>query len=301
MRVKYTILSYILRKIFVIIEEKRSFSAMYDIKNLTLEEKMRLVTGKNNWQLSTANGKLPQVFLADGPHGLRKVSVEKLEQGVSETEATYRTTAMPNICVLSNTWSVETAYLQGSTIADDCLECGADILLAPGVNIKRTPLCGRNFEYFSEDPYLAGHMAKAFVLGVQDKGIGATVKHFCCNNREYDRWNRNSEVDERTLREIYTPAFEIVFEAKPWAVMCSYNPVNGVYASENKNFWTGCYAKRLVSTGWLCPTGGRCNRARKRLKILWIWKCPTPSVRIRKSSKAMTTGILPKRIWTEPF
>ena len=239
---------------------------MYDIKNLTLEEKMRLVTGKNNWQLSTANGKLPQVFLADGPHGLRKVSVEKLEQGVPETEATYRTTAMPNICVLSNTWSVETAYLQGSTIADDCLECGADILLAPGVNIKRTPLCGRNFEYFSEDPYLAGHMAKAFVLGVQDKGIGATVKHFCCNNREYDRWNRNSEVDERTLREIYTPAFEIVFEAKPWAVMCSYNPVNGVYASENKKLLDGLLRKTLGFDGLVMSDWWAVQQSAKAIK-----------------------------------
>ena len=207
---------------------------MYDIKKLTLDEKIKLVAGKNNWQLSTANGKLPEVFLADGPHGLRKVSVEKLEQGVPEKEATYKTTAMPNICVLSNTWNTEMAYLDGATIADDCLEYGADILLAPGVNIKRTPLCGRNFEYFSEDPYLAGHMAKAFIEGVQSKGVGTSLKHFCCNNREYDRWTRNSEVDERALREIYLPAFEIAIKAEPWTVMCSYNPVNGVYASENK-------------------------------------------------------------------
>ncbi len=212
---------------------------MYDIKNLTLDEKIKLVAGKNNWQLETANGKLPQVFLADGPHGLRKVSVEKLEQGVAEKEATYKTTAMPNICVLSNTWNTEMAYLQGETIADDCLECGADVLLAPGVNIKRTPLCGRNFEYFSEDPYLSGYMAKAFIEGVQSKGVGTSLKHFCCNNREYDRWTRNSEVDERALREIYLPAFEIAVKAEPWTVMCSYNPVNGVYASENKKLLDG--------------------------------------------------------------
>ena len=186
---------------------------MFDIKNLTLDEKIKLVTGKNNWQLETANGKLPQVFLADGPHGLRMVDIQKQSAGASESDATIKTTAMPNIVVLANTWNEEMAYLDGATIADDCLENGADVLLAPGVNIKRTPLCGRNFEYFSEDPFLAGYMAKSFIEGVQSKGIGTSLKHFCCNNREYDRWNRNSEVDERTLREIYFPAFEIALHA----------------------------------------------------------------------------------------
>ena len=152
----------------------------YDIKQLTLDEKLHLLTGKDTWRLETANGKLPEVFLADGPHGLRMINIAD--------NTTKKATAMPNLCVLANTWDIELAYLQGKTIADDCIENGASVLLAPGVNIKRTPLCGRNFEYFSEDPYLAGTMAKAYIQGVQAKGIGTSLKHYYANNREYDRF-----------------------------------------------------------------------------------------------------------------
>ena len=200
----------------------------FDIKKLTLEEKMKLLVGQDTWRLSTANGKLPEIFLSDGPHGLRMHNL------ASPTRETKKATAMPNLSVLCNTWDRELSFLDGATIADDCIENGADVLLAPGVNMKRTPLCGRNFEYFSEDPYLAGTMAKAYIEGVQSKGVGTSLKHYCANNREYDRFYQSSEIDERTLREIYLPAFEIAVEAKPWTVMCSYNPVNGVYASENR-------------------------------------------------------------------
>ena len=202
----------------------------YDIKQLTLDEKIALLCGKDSWRLETANGKLPEVFLSDGPNGLRKVKEEK-EGGKAET---LKATAMPNIHLIANSWDTELAYLDGATIADDCLEMGADVLLAPGVNIKRTPLCGRNFEYFSEDPLLAGVLAKAYIEGVQSKGVGTSLKHYCLNNRELCRTSQSSEVDERTLREIYLPAFEIAVQAKPWTVMCSYNPINGVWASENK-------------------------------------------------------------------
>jgi len=198
----------------------------YDITTLTLEEKLKLLTGRNSWQLETANGKLPDVFLSDGPNGLRMHD--------KTTNQTKKATAMPNIHVIANTWNPELAFLDGETIADDCLEHGADVLLAPGVNIKRTPLCGRNFEYFSEDPFLAGTLAKAYIEGVQSKGIGTSLKHYCANNCENSRFYQTSEIDERTLREIYLPAFEIAVQAQPWTVMCSYNPVNGVWASENK-------------------------------------------------------------------
>ena len=198
----------------------------FDIKNLTLDEKIELLSGRNFWMLKNANGKLPDIFLADGPHGLRMMDIT--------TNQTKIATAMPTLSVLANTWNRDLAYLDATTIADECLIEGADVLLAPGVNIKRTPLCGRNFEYFSEDPYLAGELAKSFINGVQDKGIGTSLKHLCANNREYDRFNQSSDLDERTLREIYLPAFEIALEAKPWTVMCSYNPINGIWTSENK-------------------------------------------------------------------
>ena len=214
---------------------------MIDIKSLTLCEKLRLLTGRNTWQLETANGKLPDVFLSDGPHGLRMQDIQ--------TNQTKKATAMPTLSLLANTWDTDLAYLDGQTIADDCIENGADVLLAPGVNIKRTPLCGRNFEYFSEDPYLAGMMAKAYIEGVQNKGVGTSLKHFCLNNREYDRSFQTSEVDERALHEIYLPAFEIAIKAKPWTVMCSYNPINGIWAAENKKMLKGVLRDQLGFDG----------------------------------------------------
>ena len=200
----------------------------YDIKTLTLEEKLRMLTGKNIWQLSDANGKLPTVFLSDGPNGLRMHDLTK------DDRPTIPATAMPNLSLVSCGWDRELAYLDGATIADECIIHGADVLLAPGVNVKRTPLCGRNFEYLSEDPFIAGELGKAYIEGVQDKGIGTSLKHYCANNRERERHYQSSDVDERTLREIYLTPFEIASKAQPWTVMCAYNPINGVYASENK-------------------------------------------------------------------
>lgn len=197
-----------------------------DIKNLTIEEKLKLLVGFNRWQTNDANGKVLSLFLSGGPNGLHKTNLETGER--------VKATSMPNISQLANSWDTELAFLDGETIANDCIEQGADVLLAPGVNIKRTPLCGRNFEYFSEDPYLSGVMAKSYIEGVQSKGIGTSLKHFCANNRERDRLYISSEVDERTLREIYLPAFEKALEAKPWTIMNSYNQLNGVWMSENK-------------------------------------------------------------------
>lgn len=197
------------------------------LKDLTIEEKCKLLVGMDWWQLNHLNEKLPKVCVSDGPHGLR--------MGSGAGDADIKDTAMPNLSALASSWNTELAYMDGQTIADDCVQYGADILLAPGVNIKRTPLCGRNFEYPSEDPFLSGEIAKAFINGVQDKGIGTSLKHFAANNREFARLSRSSEIDERTLREIYLPAFEKALEAKPWTVMCSYNLLNGIYASEN--YW----------------------------------------------------------------
>lgn len=199
----------------------------YSLKDLTLEEKMRLLCGKDHWHIYDANGKLPVMHLSDGPNGLRKID---------ENRKTVKTTAMPNISVLANAWNKDLAFLDGATIADDCIDENVDVLLAPGVNIKRTPYNGRNFEYFSEDPYLAGQLARKYIEGVQSKGIGVSLKHYLCNNSETDRLQINSDVDERTLREIYLPAFEEAVKAKPTTVMCSYNMINGIYAAENKKY-----------------------------------------------------------------
>ena len=199
------------------------------VQNLTTEEKLRLICGKGFWNTEDLDGKLPTVTVSDGPLGLRKVV--KDETGVEYDRPSL---AYPSAQSLANTWSRECAKEMGACLADDCLENQVDILLAPGVNIKRHPLNGRNFEYLSEDPYLAGTLAKAYIEGLQQGGVGACLKHFCCNNLEYNRFEQSSEVDERTLREIYYKPFEIACEAKPISAMSAYNRVNGIYAAENK-------------------------------------------------------------------
>lgn len=229
----------------------------FDKNSLTLEEKISLLTGINEWQTYSANGKLPQIFMSDGPNGL---------QMFDENNERKPATAMPALSLVAQTWDRELAYLDGETIANDAAEKGADILLAPGVNIKRTPLNGRNFEYLSEDPYLAGVLAKEFIEGVQSRGVGTSLKHFCANNREKSRRVQSSEIDERTLNEIYYRPFEIALEAKPWTVMCAYNPVNGVYASENKKLLNDTLRNKLGFDGLIVSDWASVQNSYKSLK-----------------------------------
>ena len=205
----------------------------FDIKKLSIEEKVTLLAGKDWWRLDSLDGKLPELEMHDGPHGCRRV-IYTMENGKIVSRERFSSTAMPSLAVVANTWNTELARLDGETIADEFVEYGKDVLLGPGVNIKRTPLCGRNFEYFSEDPYLSGTMGRAFIEGAESRGVSACVKHYCANNREYDRDYQSSEVDERTLREIYLTPFELALEGKPGCLMTSYNPINGIYASENE-------------------------------------------------------------------
>lgn len=203
---------------------------MISFQKLTMQEKLRLICGDGVWNTSDLDGKLPRLLLCNGPVGLRKVCRdEKTGQEYSQ-----RATAYPSVQILANTWSRECARKMGTALADDCLDADVDIVLAPGVNIKRDPLCGRNFEYFSEDPFLTGTLAYEYIEGVQAEGVGACLKHYCCNNAETNRYEASSDVDERTLREIYLKPFEMACRANPVSVMCAYNRVNGVYASENK-------------------------------------------------------------------
>ena len=220
---------------------------MFDIKDLTIDEKITLLTGKDCWRINDLNGKLPTLFVSDGPNGLRKIAPDG---------STVRATAMPNISMLTNSWDKEVAFLDGATIAEDCIENDVDVLLAPGVNIKRTPLNGRNFEYFSEDPYLAGTMAKSYIEGVQSKGVGTSLKHYVANNREYDRLYQSNDIDERTLREIYCKPFEIAVQAKPWTVMCSYNLVNGVRVAEHKQLLKDILRDKLGFDGLIVSDWG---------------------------------------------
>lgn len=193
-------------------------------------DKIKLVMAKDWWETEDLDGKIGKVKVSDGPVGLRCLAVTDSWAN----DSIYPSVAYPCYQMLSQTWNLELARKMGRAIADDCIDHNVDVLLGPGVNIKRTPLCGRNFEYFSEDPYVAGMFGKSFIEGVQEGQVGTSLKHYCCNNREFSRYWLSSEVDERTLRELYLKPFEIAVQAKPWTVMTSYNLVNGVRMSANK-------------------------------------------------------------------
>ena len=204
------------------------------IRQMTLREKCSLLCGKDVWhtcQISRLG--IPSITLSDGPSGLRKQAAAGDHLGLNEsTEAT----CFPSPAAIANSWDMTIARRVGAAIGREAASQDVQVLLAPGLNIKRNPLCGRNFEYFSEDPYLSGKMAAAFVQGVQSQGVAACVKHFAVNNQETNRMHCDSVLDERTLREIYLTGFEIaVKEGKPKAVMTAYNKVNGTYANENRH------------------------------------------------------------------
>jgi beta-glucosidase len=205
------------------------------IKKMSLEEKAALCTGAGPWTTTPVERLgVPEMTVTDGPHGVRR-----LEDVHTFISTSLPATAFPTAGCMASTWDVDLIRELGQAIAEECIALNVDVILGPGVNMKRTPLCGRNFEYYSEDPHLAGEMAVSFINGVQSKGVGTSLKHFAANNQEYQRSTINSEIDERTLRETYLPAFEAaVIKAKPWTVMCSYNKLNGTYAAENHRLLT---------------------------------------------------------------
>ena len=208
------------------------------VSKMTLQEKAELCSGADNWHtVAVPRLKLNSIMMCDGPHGLRKEKPKPEEHyGMSESEPA---TCFPPACALASSWNRELVRGVGGAIAEECRDEDVSVLLGPGVNIKRSPLCGRNFEYYSEDPYLSGQMGISFVKGVQEKGVGATLKHYAANSQEYRRMVTDSVVDERALREIYLYAFEqVIRKAHPWCVMSAYNKVNGTYASENKYLLT---------------------------------------------------------------
>lgn len=207
------------------------------ISQMTLEEKAGLTSGRDNWftkeieRLGT-----PSVRTSDGPHGLRTQAGE--ENSLAE-ERSAKTVCFPAACLSAASFDRALIREMGKALGRESQALGVDVLLGPGVNMKRSPLCGRNFEYFSEDPYLAGEMGAAFVEGVQSQGVGASLKHYLANNQEHRRMDSSSEMDERTMREIYMPAFErVVKKAKPWTIMASYNKIAGTHMSENKKYLT---------------------------------------------------------------
>ena len=228
------------------------------IQHLTLEEKAALVQGKTmwtTWPIPRLN--IPSIFLADGPHGLRKQAGPADNLGLNES---IPATCFPTAATMANSWDPELGEELGRYLGTEAAANDVNILLGPGLNIKRSPLCGRNFEYFSEDPYLAGKMAAAYIRGIQYTGVAACPKHFAANSQELRRMSTDSVVDERTLREIYLTNFEIaVTEGAPKSIMSSYNRVNGTYANENRDLLLDTLRNRWGFDGFVMSDWGASN------------------------------------------
>jgi beta-glucosidase len=211
---------------------------------LTLAEKASLTSGSSHWYTAPVERLgVPKIMVSDGPHGLRAQPGEGPHVGMSALardadhvgiSASLPATCFPTASAVASAWDPGLMHRIGEALAQEARACNLSVILGPGVNMKRSPLCGRNFEYFSEDPFLAGELAVGVVDGIQSRGVGTSLKHYAANNQETDRLRVDAQVDERTLREIYLPAFErVVRRAQPWTVMCAYNKVNGLSASEN--------------------------------------------------------------------
>ena len=224
------------------------------LQQMTLEEKIALCSGENFWQTKTfAQYGIPALFMCDGPHGLRKQENGADMLGVHESR---EATCFPAEVTAAGSWDPELLEQIGAAIGEEAKDQGVGLVLGPGANLKRNPLCGRNFEYFSEDPLLAGKCCAAEVRGIQSNKIAVSIKHFACNNRESNRFECDSRVSERALREIYLRGFEIcVREADPWTVMSSYNLINGNHTSTSYELLTEMLRgewgfKGMVTTDW---------------------------------------------------
>ena len=224
------------------------------VAKMTLEEKASLCSGETAWSTKAiARLGIPSIFMTDGPHGLRKAVGFDFTNSVPAT-------CFPTASAVASSWNPALAQKMGEALGIESQANDVQILLGPGVNIKRSPLGGRNFEYFSEDPILAGTIATGYINGVQSQGVGTSIKHFAANSQETERMSNSSNVDERTLNEIYFPAFEMaVKNAQPWTVMCSYNKLNGVYASENGYLLTQTLKDKWGLKGFVVSDWGAVN------------------------------------------
>ncbi len=267
------------------------------IKQMTLEEKAALCTGATPWTTTPVERlDIPELIVADGPHGVRRVP-DVNEIAIQSLPAT----CFPTASCLASTWDVNLIGKMGQALAEEAAALNVGVVLGPGANIKRSPLGGRNFEYFSEDPYLAGELAASFINGIQSKGVGASLKHYAANNQEFQRFSINAEVDERTLHEIYLPAFEkAVKQAQPWTVMCSYNKVNGTLASEHYHLLTEILKNEWGFAGLVVSDWGAVRDRVAALKGGLDLEMPGPQERrVLAVVKAVRAGELDEAILDE--
>ena len=228
-----------------------------DIKNIvskmTLEQKAALTTGVGMWETQTfEKPDIPAEWMCDGPHGLRKQA-----QGIMDINDSEEAVSFPAECAIAATWDRDLIYKAAETLGNEAQARNVQMVLGPGINMKRSPLCGRNFEYMSEDPYLAGELGAAYVKGLQSTGVSACVKHFFANSQETERFTGSSDMDETTERQIYLPAFEnVVKNAAPGSIMAAYNKVNGVHMTENKKYLTDVLRKEWGFDGMVVSDWG---------------------------------------------
>jgi beta-glucosidase len=266
-----------------------------DIKSLiaqmTLEEKASLCSGLDNWHTKPIERLgIPSIRMSDGPHGLRKE--------VPNQQTSVPSTCFPTAVTTASSWDRELIKQMGQALAQECQAEEVDIILGPAINIKRSPLCGRNFEYFSEDPYLSSQLATSYIQAVQSMGVGTSLKHYAANNQEYRRFTIDETIDERTLREIYLSNFEgAVKEGKPWTVMCSYNRVNGILASENKYLLTEILKEEWGYEGFVVSDWGAVNERVEGIKAGLDLEMPSSyGIGDKKIIEAVKRGELDEKV-----
>ncbi|MEW6241657.1 MAG: glycoside hydrolase family 3 C-terminal domain-containing protein [Chloroflexota bacterium] len=253
------------------------------LSQLTLEEKAALVTGLNMWQTAAVERLgIPSIMMTNGPHGVQKQAGEAADfAGMSNS---IPATCFPPAVIQAATWNRELIHEMGVALGEECRQEKVSILLGPGINIKRSPLGGRNYDYYSEDPYVAGESAKQLILGLQSQGIGASLKHFAVNNQEYRRMTINAVVDERALREIYLAGFEtIVKDAQPWTIMNAYNVLNDVYCSENARLLDDILRNEWGFEGFVVSDWGSVNDRVAGLKAGMDLEMPGPATDNQRS------------------
>lgn len=267
------------------------------VAQMTLEEKAALCTGASAWTTTPIPRlDLPELLVSDGPHGLRRVPEVQ-----SMSSQSLPATCFPTASSTAAGWDVDLLREMGEALAEEAISLGVDVILGPGTNMKRSPLCGRNFEYFSEDPYLAGALATSLIEGIQSRGVGTSLKHFAANNQEYERFSIDAVIDERALREIYLPAFEAaVTQAKPWTVMCAYNRLNGIHASQNHWLLTEVLRDEWGFEGFVVSDWGAVHDRVAALKAGLDLEMPGPKpTRVNAVIEAVRNGDLDEAVLDE--
>ena len=269
------------------------------LSEMTLEEKAGLCSGHDYWHTKSVERLgVPSMMMCDGPHGLRKQKGEGDHLGINES---IQTVCYPSASALASSFDRQVLDELGTALGEECQAEDVGMLLGPGINIKRSPLCGRNFEYFSEDPYLSGELGSAYVQSLQKQGVAACVKHFAANNQETRRMSGSSEVDERTLNEIYFPAFEsVVKKGGTRGVMCSYNAINGTFSAENKELLTETLRRKWGYEGMVVTDWGAVKDRVKGLEAGLDLEMPGgPGTQDQKIVEAVQSGALDEKVLDE--